>query len=138
MGVVQRVLDKIAHEHFDACWRFCVPFKVIRRDARVCRVFGIGCLIEEYLRVVVKTIFWRFPSSGRERSGCEVPRESVERGRRWIKSQAAASYRYSRDERPQMAHEPCNDGWLAGEGESGESRCVLQSRTGAPDCPFGE
>jgi hypothetical protein len=110
MGVVQRVLDKIADEHFDACWRFRVSFEVIRRDARVCRMFGIGCLIEKYLRIVVETVFWRFPSSGREWSGCEVPGESVKRGCRWVGRQAAASYRYSRDERPQMAHEPCNDG----------------------------
>jgi hypothetical protein len=34
-----------------------------------------------------------------------------------------------------MAHEPCNDGWLAGEDEVG---VILQSRMGAPDCPFGE
>jgi hypothetical protein len=110
MGVVQRVLDKIAHKHFDAFWRFRVPFEVIRCDARVCRVFGIGCLIEEYLRVVVETVFWRFPSTERERSGCEVPGESVKRGYRWIGRKAASTYRYSRDERLQMAHEPCNDG----------------------------
>jgi hypothetical protein len=80
MGVVQRVLDKIAHEHFDACWRFRVLFEVIRRDTRVCRVFGVGCFIEEYLRIVVETVFGRSPSSGREWSGCEVPGESVKRG----------------------------------------------------------
>jgi hypothetical protein len=80
MGVVQRVLDKIAHEHFDACWRFRVPFEVIGRDARVCRAFGVGCLIEEYLRVVVESVFWGFPSSGREWRGCEVPGESVKSG----------------------------------------------------------
>ena len=117
MGVVQRVLDKIANEHFDTCWQFRVPFKVIRRDAHVCRVFGIGCLIEEYLSVIVETVFFflGFPSSGRERSGCEVPGESMKRGYRWVGRQAAALNRYSRDERPQMAHEPCNDGWLAGD-----------------------
>ena len=112
VGVVQRVLDKIAHEHLDACWRFRVPFEVVRRDARVCCVFGIGCLIEEYFGVVVESVFWRFPSSGRERSGCEGTCGFVEHGCRWI-GRAAASYnRYSRDEGPQMAHEPCKDGWL--------------------------
>jgi hypothetical protein len=82
VGVVQRILDKIAHEHLDACWWFRVPLEVIRRDARICRVLRIRCLIEEYLRVVVETVPWRFPSSGRERSGCEGSCEPAERGSR--------------------------------------------------------
>ena len=57
MGVVQRVLDKIAHEHLDACRWLRVPLQVIRRDARICRVLGIRCFIEEYLGVVVEAVF---------------------------------------------------------------------------------
>ena len=112
VGVVQRVLDKIAHEHLDACWWLRVPLKVVRRDARICRVLGIRGLIEEYLGVVVETVFWRFPSSVCERSGREESCEPVERGGRRVGGQAAASYRYSGDERPQMVHEPCEDGCL--------------------------
>ena len=82
VGIVQRVLDKIAHEHLDACWWFRVPFEVVRRDARICRMFGIGCLIKEYLGVVVKTIFWRSPSPGREWSGGEGSGKPAERGGR--------------------------------------------------------
>ena len=82
MGVIQRVLDEIAHEHLDACGWLRVLLEVIRRDARIRRVLGIGCLIEKYLRVVVETILLMFPSSGRGRSGSEGSREPSERGSR--------------------------------------------------------
>jgi hypothetical protein len=79
MGVIQRVLYKIAHEHLDACRWFRVPLQVIRRDARICRVLGIRCFIEEYLGVVVETVLLRFPGFGRERGGREGSCEPVER-----------------------------------------------------------
>jgi hypothetical protein len=49
VGVVERVLDEVAHEHFDARGRFGVPLEVVGRDAGICDVLWIGGLIEEYL-----------------------------------------------------------------------------------------
>jgi len=71
VGVIERVLDKVAHEHFDARGRFGVALKVVGRDAGICDVLWIGGLIEEYLLVVIEAVFWRFPSFGRGRSRSE-------------------------------------------------------------------
>ena len=60
-----------SHEHLDACWWSRVPLEVVRGNARICHVFRMRCLIEEYLGIVVKKVFWAFPSSGRERGGSE-------------------------------------------------------------------
>ena len=48
---------------------------VIRRDARICRMLGIGCLIEGYIGMV----FQSCPNTGRERGGSEGSGEPVER-----------------------------------------------------------
>ena len=82
VGVVERVLDKVAHEHFDARGRFGVVLEVVGRDAGVCDVLWIGGLIEEYLWVVIEAVFvfWWFPSFGRGRCRSEGPsKKFVER-----------------------------------------------------------
>ena len=55
------------HEHLDACWWSRVPLEVVQRNERICHVSRMRCLIEEYLGIVVETVFRAFPSSGRER-----------------------------------------------------------------------
>jgi hypothetical protein len=57
VGVVEGVLDKVAHEHFDACGGLGVPLKVVGHDAGICDVLWIGGLIEEYLWVVIEAVF---------------------------------------------------------------------------------
>lgn len=75
--VVQRVLDKVAHEHLDACRWFGVLLEIVRSDARVLHVVGIWGLIEKYLGVVVETAFWRLPSPGSGWRGTEKTSESM-------------------------------------------------------------
>ena len=48
-----------------------MPLEVVRRNTRICHVFRMRYLIEEYLEIVVETVFRAFPSSGRGQGGSE-------------------------------------------------------------------
>ena len=83
VGVIERVLDEVADEHFHSRRRGRGTLEVVRGDARIASMFGVWLLLEKYVGIVVYfLLLLRFvllgAVAGRERwCACEESRNEV-------------------------------------------------------------